>query len=569
MIAAVYARKSTEQGVPDEAKSVTRQVEHATAYAARKGWTVDPTHVYVDDAISGAEFVNRPGLARLLTALSPRPPFDVLILAEPSRLGREQIETAYTLKRITDAGVAVWYYLDDRRAAMDSALAKVMASLSGFASESERELARARTYDALARKAKAGHVAGGIVYGYVNVRVDGHVERRVLEAEASAVRRIFELYAGGTGLRTIAKTLTAEGAPPPTRRQRDRIPGWGPASLREILRRELYRGEITWNRRKKTDRGGRTKVRVIRPETDLVRVADERLRIVEDDLWQRCQARRVALAATKPAGTWTRSARVVRPALLSGLGRCGVCGAGLVRATRAHGSARQRRHVSMYTCGRTSRGLPCTNRVALEETTVDAAILDALAKALARQTLDQALDLALEELRAERASGQAQRQTLERELAQVATRQARLAVAIAQGEAMTPLLDQMRREETRKAEIVAALAALDAQARLGDVAGAKARTLLQASATDVLGALERHPGEARAVLAAFVSSITFSPFGRGRDRGFDFEGDGDYAPLIGTTCARAGIPSGTPEVPMPPSFGVSLVAAVMLTRAGT
>jgi hypothetical protein len=77
------------------------------------------------------------------------------------------------------------------------------------------------------------------------------------------------------------------------------------------------------------------------------------------------------------------------------------------------------------------------------------------------KTLDQALDVALEELRAERASGQAQRQTLERELAQVATRQERLAVAIAHGEAMTPLLDQMRREETRKAEIVAALAGLE------------------------------------------------------------------------------------------------------------
>jgi site-specific DNA recombinase len=277
--------------------------------------------------------------------------------------------------------VAVWYYLDDRRAAMDSALGKVMASLSGFASESEREQARARTYDALARKAKAGHVAGGIVYGYVNVRVDGHVERQILERGAAAVRHIFELYASGTGLRTIAKTLTAEGAPPPTPRQRDRRPGWGPAALREILRRELYRGEVVWNRRKKTDRGGRTKVCVIRPETDLVRVADERLRIIDDGLWQRCQARPAALAATKPAGTWTRSTRVARPALLSGLGRCGVCGSGLVRATRAHGSARQRRHVSMYACGRTSRGLPCTNRVALEEATVDAAILAALAQA--------------------------------------------------------------------------------------------------------------------------------------------------------------------------------------------
>jgi DNA invertase Pin-like site-specific DNA recombinase len=37
VIAAIYARKSTEQQVSDENKSVTRQIEHAKAYAQRKG----------------------------------------------------------------------------------------------------------------------------------------------------------------------------------------------------------------------------------------------------------------------------------------------------------------------------------------------------------------------------------------------------------------------------------------------------------------------------------------------------------------------------------------------------
>ena len=37
MIAAIYARKSTDQdGVADEEKSVTRQIEHARAYAAQE-----------------------------------------------------------------------------------------------------------------------------------------------------------------------------------------------------------------------------------------------------------------------------------------------------------------------------------------------------------------------------------------------------------------------------------------------------------------------------------------------------------------------------------------------------
>ena len=78
--AAIYSRKSTEQDVTEEAKSVTRQIEHARAYATRKGWTVADEHIYVDDGISGAEFKKRPGLLRLLNAFDPTPPFQVLIM---------------------------------------------------------------------------------------------------------------------------------------------------------------------------------------------------------------------------------------------------------------------------------------------------------------------------------------------------------------------------------------------------------------------------------------------------------------------------------------------------------
>jgi len=95
MIAAVYARKSTEQNTNDEEKSVARQIAHARAYATRNGWTVVDEHIYVDDGISGAEFIKRPGFLRLMNALKPRAPFQVLIMSEESRLGREQIETAY------------------------------------------------------------------------------------------------------------------------------------------------------------------------------------------------------------------------------------------------------------------------------------------------------------------------------------------------------------------------------------------------------------------------------------------------------------------------------------------
>src|SRR5688572_19442351 len=129
MTAAVYARKSNEQDVASEAKSVQRQIEHGRAYAKRKGWTLDDAHIYSDDAISGAEFLKRPGFQRLMQSLQPSPPFQVLIVSESSRLGREAWETGYALKQILKAGVSVFFYLEDRKCSFDHPLDKLQFSI--------------------------------------------------------------------------------------------------------------------------------------------------------------------------------------------------------------------------------------------------------------------------------------------------------------------------------------------------------------------------------------------------------------------------------------------------------
>jgi site-specific DNA recombinase len=256
MIAAIYARKSTDQNVSDEDKSVTRQVERARAYAERKGWGVADAHVYADDGISGAEF-KRPGFLRLMNALRPRAPFQVLIMAEESRLGRESIEVAYALKQFSQAGVRVFLYLEDRERTIESPTEKLLMSVAAFADEMERERARQRTADAMLRKARAGHVVGGRVFGYDNLEIqapDGHrlhVVRQVNVEQAAVVRRIFALCAKGQGFTRIAKALNEDGVTPPRRAS-----GWAPTTVREIFLRPLYRGEVVWNKQRKRDRWG-------------------------------------------------------------------------------------------------------------------------------------------------------------------------------------------------------------------------------------------------------------------------------------------------------------------------
>jgi len=80
----VAATQLLYTGLRHVSSSVMRQIEKAKAYAERKGWTVNEEHVYSDDGISGAEFVKRPGLVRLLATLEQKPcPFNVLVMRSP------------------------------------------------------------------------------------------------------------------------------------------------------------------------------------------------------------------------------------------------------------------------------------------------------------------------------------------------------------------------------------------------------------------------------------------------------------------------------------------------------
>ena len=121
MIAAIYARKSTDQNGVAGRGEVRHPPDRACeGLRGDEGLDRGTTDVYSDDGISGAEFVEAPRFPRLMNALKPQPPFQVLIMCEESRLGREQIETAYALKQIITAGVRVFFYLEDRERTLES-----------------------------------------------------------------------------------------------------------------------------------------------------------------------------------------------------------------------------------------------------------------------------------------------------------------------------------------------------------------------------------------------------------------------------------------------------------------
>jgi len=426
-------------------------------------------------------------------------------MSEESRLGREQIETAYVIKQILDAGVRLFYYLDDRERTLDSATEKVMLSLAGFASEMERERAQQRTHDALLRLARGGYVTGGKVYGYDNVRAStpgtgGGTHRpparRVINpAQAAVGCRIFEWSAEGWGITRIAKQLNAERISPP----RGGIHGWAPSAVREMLYNELYRGRLLWNRTRKTHRRG-TKTQETRAPEDRIEVELPECRIVSDNLWDAAHAAldrraRVFVPLIRVSSDVQPIPQLTPPSqyLLSGLARCTFCGGPIIAMSRHHG----RRRGYFYGCAHNWKRGPaiCPNNLHLPQAVLDEAVLDAMVLALDAELVEAAVAQAfvrLTEIAGETAD---RRPILEGEIAEVRRREQRLAEAISQGSpgdaAPEALLNTLRTEETRRKRLEEQLARLPQSTAVVSVDRDRVARELRTRADDMRAVLVR------------------------------------------------------------------------------
>ena len=441
-VAAVYARKSTEdERTPDDGKSTARQVEHGTTFAqdqlaavVRAEWT------YQDDGISGAEFVNRPGLQRLLADLKRTPvPFQSLVISEPSRLGREQVETAWVLKQITDAGVRVYSYLTGREIPMASATDKLVASIDNFAAEAERENARRRTRDAMLQKAKLGHAVAGKTFGYTLVRQGDHTEREINPDQASVVRRVFEMSAEGQGDLRIVNTLKAESVPAPGPK------GWCKNVVRGMLRNELYVGVAIYGRTRVVDQGGRVGKKVAAPAADWIRVEVPSCRIVSDDLWRKVQARKAQTRRhyrRAPDGQrlGKPEAGLVATHLLNGFLRCHECGGAMTGMSK--GAAKRHRY---YCATRLRRGT-CANHRGVPAHVLDSAVQAALNEKLDEDAIWELCQERTARLKRERAGKGSERANAEREAKRLEAVVARLLDNLESGQAVADRLKQRQAE---------------------------------------------------------------------------------------------------------------------------
>ena len=516
MIAAVYARKSTaeQNGADADAKSVSRQIESARAFAAARGWSVDESHVYADDAVSGAETHKLVNRQRLLDTIRAGAPFQVVVMRDTSRFSRRDGDEAFAeLKAIDRAGVQVWFYQDGQRFKHGTFGDNIVGYVKAEAAADYRRQIAAWTRAAMEQKARKGFVTGGRCFGYENVRVDGHVERRINETEAAVVREIFDLYLAGHGVRSIAELLNQRRAPCP-RAQQGRASGWSATSVSDLLKRAIYHGEIVWNQTKKRDAWGQ-KHQTARPESEWTRVPAPELRIVDEDVCLAVQARRAA--ARRSYLSATGGERFGRPAngreskyLLTGLTRCASCGHSMIVRSRSHRSHR----AFFYRCGgfHSKGSAVCSNNVHLPLEAADDAILAEIEKyVLHPRVVTRAVELAVDQLTPPTGRVEAERKCLMTERSRVERQIENIVSFVKQGKRFASLVTELSTLEGRRAALDTELAALARVHELRFDRRQLERDLLK-KLDNWRGLLRSQVQEARPILRLLLPErITFEP----------------------------------------------------------
>lgn len=438
---ALYARYSSDQQNP---RSIADQLALCERHAAARGWTV--TARFEDAAISGSAMANRPGLLALLAAAEAGV-FDRVLVEHEDRLSRSLEHLAHIANRLSYARVILSTQATDAVETMHVAFNGAMAQqyLVNLSQKTRR---------GMAASAEQGKATGSRLYGYRSAPGGAMI---IVEDEANLVRRIFDLYAAGLTGRDIAARLNIEGQPGPRggHWRGGQITG-SAARANGILHTQLYAGVKVWNRldvRKDPRTGAR--LPTVRPMAEWKRTPVPHLRIVSPAQWDAVQARFAGAAQAEPGRRRQR-----HMSLLSGLLRCGVCGASYT----AIGDGRL-----MCTARREKGPAVCCNPRTISRAAIEGRVLDGLrTRLLAPDAVRAYVRAYHQEWQAQADAHRADIAPLQNRLAALDRRIGRVIDAVCEGQASPAMRERLTRMEQEKADLQAALAA--AQARAGDAA---------------------------------------------------------------------------------------------------
>lgn len=295
--AIIYTRVSNDP--TGAARSVGAQEAECRAVCEREGWTV--AEVLTDNDLGASRWsgVARPAYDRLADTLTAG---DVLVTWEASRAQRDL--AAYVALRDLCAERGVLWSYSGRTYDLTRGDDRFGTGLDALIAEREADQIRERVLRGKRAAAQAGRPAGRPPYGYrrsFDPDTGATTGWAVDAEEAPIVREVARRFLAGETLRGVTADLNRRGVPAP-KSQKNALDHWVPRRLRLILASATYAG--------------------LRQHRGEVIGAGSWPALIDESDWHRIQGILADPARRLGPGPAARY-------LLSGIARCGVCGAGM------------------------------------------------------------------------------------------------------------------------------------------------------------------------------------------------------------------------------------------------
>ena len=360
MIVAIYARVSTTRQAEKDL-SIPDQLRQVREWCKAKNHQI--ALEYVESGASATDD-KRPVFQQMMAEACQNPPaFDAIIVHSLSRFFRDAIEFGLCERRLKKFGISV---VSITQETSDDPTGQMVRQIFKLFDEYQSKENGKHTLRAMKENARQGFFNGSTPpYGYrvKEVECQGNKgKKKVLDVdamEAAIVNNIFKLYITGhngrsVGVKSIAAYLNDRGISMKGKR-------WTLTLIAKILGNRAYLGEYAFN--KKDGHTLKTK-----PESEWITVSVPP--IIDIDSFSQAEQKRGQYRIENKPQT------INAPTLLTGLLRCGCCGARMTIATGRGGRYRY------YKCSSRIRNIgqkSCTNsNVPMEK--LDAVILRTVAE---------------------------------------------------------------------------------------------------------------------------------------------------------------------------------------------
>lgn len=328
-----YLRISNDDGDKQESDSIASQRNIILSFIECNEDMVFKQE-YIDDGYTGTNF-NRPGFERLLQDIEVGI-VNCVICKDLSRLGRNYVLTGQYLEQYFPMKGVRFIAINDSYDSLHSSANDdfMMPIRNVFNAHYSKDISRKVKSSFKAKQASGEFIGAFACYGYIKDPNDRH--KLLIDEEAAAiVRRIFNLYNQGYGKISIVNLLNNEHIPCPSEykkmhgmkycnnRRLSYTSYWTYSSIHNILRNEMYIGNMVQNKsERKTVRG---KAMVMGQE-DWIKVNNTHEAIIDLETW------RITQELLKRRGRQLYFESTT--GLFAGFIRCGNCGRAMAKVKR-------------------------------------------------------------------------------------------------------------------------------------------------------------------------------------------------------------------------------------------